>query len=781
MMRFQLTLAGVMMAGGAFADAPKPVVPFFNQHCFECHDDAVAKANLDLTALAFDPEDPENFKQWQRIFERVQDGEMPPAEEPQPAKDEARVFLGALRTPLLEVDARDVAEHGRVHSRRLTRRQYEYTVQDLLGIDIPLMNLLPEDPMAHGFETVASAQQLSHFQLASYLEAADQALDEAFTRALEGDAKWSKFVTAKDTLFNRGGNYRGPDLRNGESISWPITLQFFGRMSATTVPASGWYRITLKSVRAIHPGKDGAVWGTLRSGECESNAPMLYPVGLVEATAKPRDLVFEAWIQEGHRLELKPNHGAYRKAPTGAKGGNVSFKGRDLEAEGFSGIAHRGIQMERIYPVADRAAVAQNLFGVGTLKEAKAQPKVALRKMVKRFAERAFRRPVSEEQAAPYVELGLQSLAAGDALSKALRASYRAILCSPRFLSLVEAPGPLDDYAVASRLSYALWLTLPDEELLGLAREGRLRDPETLGGQVERMLKDGRAERFIASYTDQWLKLSQIDFTTPDPRQFRTFDAVLQESMVWETRRYFQELLEQNLSVTTVVDSEFVFLNGRLAEHYNISAKLKPGAGLQKVALPPDDMRGGLMTQGAVLKVTADGTHTSPVVRGVFINERILGQKIHPPPPGIPAIEPDTRGAVSIRDQLDKHRNNESCAACHRTIDPPGFALESFDPVGLQRSRYGTTGKGAKVDPSGVTPDGVKFVGLRDWQRIYVKRGEELARGFVGHFLTYATGATPRFSDEPVIAKMTEDCKKEAWGVRSLIKACLTSSVFLKK
>ncbi|MCA1964215.1 MAG: DUF1592 domain-containing protein [Prosthecobacter sp.] len=785
--------------------AQPDVTAFLERHCLECHDADVKKGGLDLAALPLDVQDQARFQTWQRVFERVQSGEMPPKKKTPPAPEEMRSFLAKLEQPLLAADRADIAAHGRVRGRRLTRAEYEHTLHDLLGIDLPLKELLPEDRASHGFETVSDGQQLSHHQLARYLDVADLALEDAFSRALKGDAPFSRFTTVQDTAKNLRGNYRGPDVRGGRSITWPITLQFFGRMEATRVPAGGWYRITLKDVQAINPGPDGVVWGTLRSGECESNAPMLYMIGLVEATPEPRDLVFQAWIQETHRLELRPNDGENRNAPTGAKGGNVSFKDRNLEKEGYRGIAHRGILMERIHPNGTSADVRRALFD--QVDPTQGTP-ADVDRLVARFARRAFRRPTAAEHLRPYQELARAALAEGTGLPEALRTAYRAMLCSPRFLTLVEPPGPLDDHAIAARLALALWLGLPDATLDSLADQGKLREPTVLAAQVERMLADARAERFIHSFTDQWLKLKEIDFTTPDPRQFRSFDAVLQHSMLQETRAYFAEMLRADLPISHLVESDFAFLNGRLVRHYLgglvqataakdkkrkekdadkaqeksalspilTSIGLTPGQGLQKVTLPPGSHRGGLVTQGAVLKVTADGTTTSPVVRGVFINERILGTHIPPPPPGVPAIEPDIRGATSIRDQLAKHRSNESCASCHRTIDPPGFALESYDPVGAWRTNYGG-GRGAKVDPSGQTPDGLAFADLSAWKAIYQQRQTQLARGFAAHFLTYASGAAPRFSDAPTLDTLAA----KTTHLRAIIREVICSEIFLKK
>ncbi|MDI1312532.1 DUF1592 domain-containing protein [Prosthecobacter sp.] len=767
----------ILFSPAVFAELPQPLPAFLDQHCVDCHDADMKKGGLDLGALPFDLANADAFQNWQKIFERVRDGEMPPKKKPQPAKADAEKFLASLKPALLKADAEDIAANGRTRSRRLTRTEYENTMHDLLGIDMPLKVLLPEDRASYGFETVAAGQQLSQHLLARYLDVADLALTDAFQRALKGDETFKEHYTPEMLTKNRGGNYRGPDLRDSRSITWPMTLQFFGR-TPTFVPESGWYRITLHDVQAINPGSDGAVWGTLRSGECESNAPMLYMIGLVEATSTPRNMVFEGWIQEKHRLELKPNDATYKHPQSGAKGGNVSFVGRDLAKEGFAGIAHTGIDIERIYPNADRAALRKNLFGEADVQTADA---ATVDKLVTRFARRAFRRPVTEELAVAYRDIARKALADGDPPAEALRSAYRAILCSPRFLTFIEARGTLDDHAIASRLSYALWVSMPDYKLIQLANDKQLHDPQVLAQQVDRMLAHPKSKRFVTSFTDQWLKLKEIDFTTPDSRQFPTFDSVVQESMLQETRTYFAEMIKQDLSITNLVESDFAFLNGRLARHYRTEAAVKTGEGMQKVALTDKDIRGGLVTQGAILKVTADGTSTSPVVRGVFINERILGNHIPPPPPGIPAIEPDIRGATSIRDQLDKHRNNESCASCHQTIDPPGFALENYDPVGVWRTGYGKNNRGAKVDPTGVTPEGQTFTDIHSWQHIYTQHADQLARGFATHFLTYSTGAPLRFSNEDAREKVISATAQNGYGMRSLVRAAVLSEIFLSK
>ncbi len=769
---------------------PKAIETFLSEHCYDCHDDTTSKGSLNLLDLTFELGDHGNFETWERVFHRVEHDEMPPEKKPRPDPKAMEAFLASLKKPLLTADLIEKKEIGSVNVRRLTRREYENTLHDLLGIDLPLQEILPEDPATHGFETVAEGQQLSHHNLSSYLEAADVALDEAFGRFTGGgEAKYSKVFPAEKLAHKTSGpgNYRGPQLREGYSVAWPITLQFYGRMQATRAPESGWYRVTLKDVHGLSVGDNGAVWGTLRSGTGSSATPMLYYIGSIEATKKKRDLTFDAWIREGHLLELRPNDATLKRAPSGATGGKVSYQNQNHLKAGIQGIAVKSITMERIYPNASRWELRSKLFAgiskeeLPMLQQSQSR-KVLVTKAIRSFADLAFRRPVTEEQVTPYVEMALGVMdEPGRKPIDGLQAAYRAILCSPRFLTLIEKPGVLDDHALAARLSYALWNSMPDPKLRALADAGELSHWKAFHSQVTRMLEDPKSERFINSFTDQWLNLKEIDFTTPDTRLYRTFDSVVQDSMVAETRAFVRELVTNNLSITNLIDSDFAMLNERLARFYGVDeATLKIGEGLQRVSLK-DPLRGGLVTQGSVLKVTANGTTTSPVIRGVWVGQRILGLEIPHPPADIPAVEPDIRGAVSIRDQLTKHMDSESCAGCHRNIDPGGFALENFNPVGLWREKYGTQKNAASVDTSGVTPDGVSFANLQEWKQIYVKRPDQLTEAFAKQLLTYATGAPPRFSDREAIEKIVKSAREKNYGVRSIIHSTLGSEVFRTK
>ena len=386
----------------------------------------------------------------------------------------------------------------------------------------------------------------------------------------------------------------------------------------------------------------------------------------------------------------------------------------------------------------------------------------------------------------------------GRSFEDSLRLGLKAILCSPHFLFLDE-PGHdrISQHALASRLSYFLWSSMPDDALTSLADQGLLENPEVLRDQVERMLDDPKARALTDNFVGQWLNLRDIDFTSPDQQLYPEFDELLRISMVEETHRFFRELMEQDLSIVNFIDSDFTFLNQRLAEHYGIDGIR--GQRLRKVILPNDSVRGGVLTQASVLKVTANGTNTSPVVRGVWVLQSFLGQDIPPPPSGVAAVEPDIRGATTLRQQLERHRNDSSCSVCHHRIDPAGFALENFDVIGGWRQRYRTLGEkgdrpgfkqdphtyawiryrlGLPVDASGRTAGGETFDDIRQFKRILMEQDEVFARGLTGKLLTYALGRRIGFSDRPEVGRIVKATADRNYGLRTLIHEIVQSDLF---
>jgi hypothetical protein len=436
------------------------------------------------------------------------------------------------------------------------------------------------------------------------------------------------------------------------------------------------------------------------------------------------------------------------------------------------------------------------------------------------FLPRAFRRPVPAEEIAFYVQIASDRLAAGDFFESAMRTAYRTALCSPDFLFLQEPsidpkdPSRLDQYAVASRVSYFLWNSMPDDELTSLAAKKQLVGKK-LGEQVDRLLADPKSDRFVEDFLDQWLELRKIDATSPDAKLYPEFRPDLRDAMLAETRAFFRAMLTDDMGVAAVIDADFLTVNQRLAEHYGIPGV--DGSTIRRVPKPKGSPYGGLLTQGAVLKVTANGTTTSPVLRGAWVTNRILGRPSQPPPPNVPAVDPDVRGTTTIRDQLDKHRNNAVCAGCHAKIDPPGFALENFDVIGAWRTKYRFVGEkvedpserkggdpsrdrflgvgvqqwghvmnnvrlGLPVDAAGTTADGRAFKDIHEFKSILLADEEGLARNLVERLVLYSTGAPAGFADRAQVALILEKSRAAKFGLRTLVRELiLNPTIFQRK
>jgi hypothetical protein len=426
-------------------------------------------------------------------------------------------------------------------------------------------------------------------------------------------------------------------------------------------------------------------------------------------------------------------------------------------------------------------------------------PRRDAERLLRAFMNRAYRSPVEESHVQRFLALFNDQFDKGFGFAKSMLSAYTAVLSSPGFIFTNEKPGRLDDYALASRLSFFLWNSEPDETLRSIAARGELHQPEVLRAQTERLLNDPKSTRFVEAFTDYWLDLRKIDDTSPSTTLYNDYelDDPLKLAAVEETRLFVAELLRNDLPVRNIVDSDFSFLNERLAKHYGLPG-LK-GAKMRKVTLPKDFVRGGLMTQASVLKVTANGTTTSPVLRGYWITERIMGYQIPPPPP-VASVEPDIRGAITLRQQLEKHRNDTSCASCHSKMDPPGFALESFDVMGGWRDRYRAVKEGAKpesgfglngqafafcyalpVDCAGELPDGKAFKDIREFKRLLLQDELPIARNLAKQLTIYATGAPVRFSDREQIEKIVQLSSSRQFGLRSIVHGIVQSDLFQMK
>jgi mono/diheme cytochrome c family protein len=766
---------------GPFASV---VHPYLEEHCFECHDDTTQKGGLRLDNLAPTFADDGAGHTWVDVFDKLSSNEMPPKKKPRPDAAQTRQVLAWIKGGVSAVELARRNAAGRVILRRLNRSEYENTVRDLLGIDVELKGLLPEDASSMGFDNVADALSVSSVLMERYLEAADVALGQAIAVGPAPPTKhWS---VAYGPVTNRPDDYR---LKSGmrslddgtfvlfNSGDVPITCDRF------KAPVEGEYRFRIPAYAYQSP--DQPLTMSVLAGSFDARSPNVHTIGYFDVgpdPAKPRMIEFTQRLPKNGTCKIMSYHLGRRSLD----------KPELVKAYTGPGIAVARVEVDGPLNESWPPASMRRLFGELDVDHATIADAA---RVLQPFAARAFRRPVDGAELTPYVDLAKSRLDAGESFVDAMRVAMKAILCAPDFLFLKERSGKLDDYAVASRLSYFLWSSMPDDELTRRAADHSLTRPDALRAQVERMLNDKRARAFTLDFTDQWLGLRQIDATTPDRRLYPGFDDLLQWSMVEETHRFFDELLTHDASVANFIDSDFAMLNGPLAQLYSIDGV--GGAEIRKVPLPAGSHRGGVLTQASVLKVTANGTSTSPVVRGAWVMRNILGQPPKPPPPNVPAIEPDTRGATTIRELLEKHRSQATCAACHAHIDPPGFALESFDVIGGWRDNYHTFGGGTAgnsylngknkykpwpaLDSSATLPDGRTFKNFDEFRQLLLADKDQVTRCLAEKLLIYSTGAGLDFIDRPAVDGIVAQTRDHGYGLRTMVHEVVESPLFLSK
>jgi hypothetical protein len=843
----------VLLMLGSRAVAKEPQLKAFEEkYCYECHDADSKKGGLDLTALPLELNNPTFFGSWVKVNDRVASGEMPPKKKARPEPKELGQFTNQLSAALLIADRAKVAAQGRATQRRLNRYEYEDTLRDILSLPyLEVKAFLPEDTESHGFNKVGDALDVSHVQMARYLTASEFALRQAMAPQVAQPEKTTKrYYTWDEREFfgkiklegplnrrtfpmigldlqtnimaearPRNPKTTDPDRREKESMALVVSTYEpteirFGSFRA---PIAGRYKLKFSGYSVWMGPKYTETSKGKRSEPvsiyAETPPRSLRKLGSFDFNPDPTVCEIDAWLLSGETI--RPDAARFFRARP------PDFKNPLATKEGMPAVAFTWMEVEG--PLVDQWPPAGHklLFGDLAMKDhppnittnragiqrrvpagvevSSTDPEHDSTLLLRQFMQRAYRRPVQEAEVKRFAGIIQNALKNGYSFTDAMIAGYTGVLSSPAFLYLNEKPGRLDDRALAERLSYFLCNSTPDEELRKLAERGQLHQAKLLRAQTERLLNDPRANRFVDSFLDYWLDLRLISGTAPDEELYPDYqlDDLLAESMIGESQLFFGELIKRNLAVTNLVDSDFAILNERLAAHYGIPGV--SGVALRRVKLPDECVRGGLLTEASVLKVTANGTTTSPVKRGVWIMTRILGKPPRPQPASVTAVDPDIRGATTIREQLAKHRNQESCNVCHRDIDPAGFALESFDVMGGWRDRYRSVGEGEKVkgsghngtlfhfalgqkvDPAGELPDGRKFNDIRDLKALLLKNPDQLARNLASQLIIYATGAPIRFSDRPEIAKIVARNRTEGYGVRSLIHEIVQSDMFLNK
>ncbi len=784
--------------------ANDPARLLFAQHCQKCHSGTKPKGDFLLDQLSPDFADRKNRELWLTVLEQLKSGDMPPKDKPRPPEQEVQAAVKWINERAGAAEFARRATEGRVALRRLNRAEYANTVRDLLGVEVDLADLLPPDTSTSGFDNSAEALHTSSYLMRSYLDAADRVLNEAIANQPQPWLLKKRFdLREEKSVKPTGSVYRHVDdgvaiFASWESANIRVTMWNFRSH------VRGKYRFRISGYGFQSEGKPinfRVTAGTLK----EVTEERLIDYFAVPAD-KPSVIEFTEQLEPENRIRILAE-GLPALPPAVEKIGADNYKGPGLviqwvDVEGpllasWPPPSHKAIFDDL------KQAVVPSPSDPKRLEVVSSQPLVDAERILRNFARRAFRRAVTDEDIRPFLARFKTRLEQNYSFEQAMRVGLRAVLVSPSFLFLHEKPPPasvpntagapaLDDFALASRLSYFLWSSMPDEPLFKLAEARKLREPGVLREQVERLLRDPKAKAFTENFTGQWLSLRAIDATSPDRTLYPEYDDILKVAMVKETGLFFDEVLKNDLSLTSFVASDFTFLNARLAKHYGIPGI--EGTEMRRVTLPPGSHRGGVLTMASVMKVTANGTTTSPIIRGAWVLERILGTPPPKPPADVAAIEPDIRGATTIREQLAKHRSVASCASCHSKIDPPGFALESFDVTGGWRDHYRATGEprqvngrrvrvwpGPAVDPSDVLPDGRRFRDIDEYKKLLLEDKDQLARSLTEKLLAYSTGAAPARADKPEIETIVGRTRDQKYGFKSLIHEVVQSPMFQSK
>lgn len=746
-----ILLAGDMRAGERAAAAP-PLAEFLERHCSDCHqgDAAEAGVRLDTYREAADVSgDPET---WERVARMLRSRQMPPEDVEQPSAEDRQAVVTWLDEQLRRIDCEGPVRPGRVTVRRLNRAEYTNTIRDLLGIEYQASDSFPADDVGYGFDNIGDVLTLPPLLMEKYLDAASEIADRAVvTDPLEAVARQA---WAADELRGGGG---GADARY------------------------------LASSGEIHANRDFADAGQylvrIRAyGDQAGDEPARMELRLDGKGIKTFEVAAVAGEPAEYEAKLAIDAGMHRIAAAfvndyyNPQAASPDQRDRNLAVQQIEVLGPLDITPDK-YPESHRRIFAA----------AEGQPPgspEAARKIIERLVSRAYRRPAASGEVDRLVRLWGAATAGGESFESGIEWALEAILVSPQFLFRVERdPGPddedrvreLDPFELATRISYFLWSSMPDEELFEQARRGTLR--ANLDSQVRRMLADRRSEALIENFALQWLQLRHLDRVEPDRRQFRSFDDQLRADMLTEARLLFGHVLREDRSILELLDADYAFLNERLARHYGIDGVR--GEEFRQVRLGSSP-RGGVLTLAAVLTVTSNPTRTSAVKRGRWILDNILGEPPPDPPPGVPQLAEDRRAVQSgsLRERLEQHRADPNCAVCHRKMDALGFAMENFDPVGAWRTKDGPFA----IDASGELPDGERFAGPDELKAVLLSSGREsFTRCLTEKMLTYALGRGLERYDRCATEAIAKNLSEHGYRLSALVLAIIRSDPFQKR
>ncbi len=744
-------LIGAVLGSPVFAAKPafdKDIKPLLTKYCYSCHGEK-KKGDLDLRLYASESNAKQDAQQFAKILGRLENHEMPPENKPQPSKSERAVLTTWIEAEVLGCDCNH-PDPGRVTIRRLNRAEYNNTIRDLVGIDIHPADDFPFDDIGYGFDNIGDLLSVSPLLLEKYAAAAEKVLNRAIPDPSMTNGAVVKFPAANLKSTAEGGNFGESgkilategELRKRFAFPQPgkyiLRVRAFGQQAGPD-PARMELRLDGKAVKVFDV-------------KATSDHPRIYEYTLDAAGGEKQ--IGVAFINDYYN----------------ANDPDPDNRDRNLVVE-YLEIA--GPIVTSPPPPHDPRIFVRQPSESGTNDAARA--------IVQVFASRAFRRPVKPDELERLLKIYQMVQKDGGSFDDGIRLALEAVLVSPNFLFRGELqPEPdnaksihaVDEYALASRLSYFIWSSMPDDELFALAARGKLR--KNLEPQLKRMLKDAKARALVENFGDQWLQLRNLALATPDKSKFPEFNDALRADMARETETFFQYVLQQDRSIFDFIDSDYTFVNDRLAGFYGLSGVTN--SDFQRVSLKGTS-RGGVLTQASILTLTSQSARTSPVKRGKWILENILGTPPPPPPPDVPALKEgnDAGTAVTMRERMEQHRANPVCASCHTRMDPIGLGFENFDGIGRWRDKDGELA----IESGGELVSGESFKNPVELKRILLQnKREQFVHCLSEKVLTYALGRGLETYDKCAVDEIMKQTARHEYKFSSLIQAVVESAPF---
>ena len=809
---FRSIIAAALAAGFAIANAlsgAEPYDAFLEKHCISCHGPEKEKGDLRIDQLSRDFKLGADTHHWAEVIEQVNSGEMPPKKEKKPTQEEIAAFVSSLDARIKEGRAARMAARPPVAHYRLSRTEYQNTVYDLLGVryDPAKPGELNEDTRWHGFERIGSELSLSPSHVDRYYRAAELVLDRAFPNATSDARKLRK--TAAELRYGSGKDQQAVLDRFGikKPLRWllfPGTVQNAlspNWLGKTGPEHSGLYKLRIQA-SGIRPigGQTAHLSIGKRTGE--ETVDGLIEFDITAPEDKPQVYEFEVFLEMPTSLDfcvvatdvVDRRAGAAFRGALGGRGYMFTHSSETVllnpnAPQMFDGKGNglfSTVILDWVEWQGPLVSEAEKSRRKEVVPPDDATPEVVATHL-QRFAERAWRRPVKREEIEQYLQSYREERDAGEKLADAYRVALQGVLTSRHFIYLVEgdpvARERLTDSELASRLSYFLWSSMPDDALFTAAKGGTLKG-DGLKKEVDRMLADGKASRFIDDFSRQWLQLHRVGMFPPDKKLYPTYDAWLEDSMRSEPVEFFREMFAKNLPIDGFIHSDWTVANARLCEFYGLPES-KTGS-FERVSLKPEDRRGGLLTMGAVLGLTSDGTRHRPVHRGVWLSEVVLGKTPPPPPANVPAIEPPTPQSpkATLRQKIEAHAKDANCAACHTKIDPLGLAWDNYDAIGKWRTREKVpagVGEDPLINPAGLMPDGRAFKDATEFKQRLLEDRDKVARAFIEHLSTYGLRRALAFDDEEDLKAIEAEAKKNGYRVKDIVRAVATSELMRKR